>query len=241
MMKWRNRARFLGDIPQGPEGKVCQECRGHVAVVRVEAAILECDKPTIQKKLDMIWDFTTYAQRELYKFATCIFFTRSQDDHVEVYLDEIATAAFDAKRKLIMSLGLSPDHIPEPYELIGMMISEAIIHEWVHHEENLEEKPARFASDQLHRALTLPEWPREPPASLGHMVWSHIQCRLNKGADHPEGHVEFDECLNCMDHEKAQGCPVWELRWRQLSRRPTQPSVYHVTEITNPCQSKLEI
>ena len=40
------------------------------------------------------FDFTTYPKRTLFTFATCLFFTRRGTDYVEVYLDEIATAAF---------------------------------------------------------------------------------------------------------------------------------------------------
>ena len=99
----------------------------------------------------MIWDFTIYAQRELYKFATCIFFTRSEDDRVEVYLDEIATAAFDARRQLIHHLSLKAEEVGEPYGLIVLLIADVVVHEWLHHEAHLEEKAARFASEQLYQ------------------------------------------------------------------------------------------
>jgi hypothetical protein len=99
----------------------------------------------------LIWDFTTYRQRELYKFAACIFFTRSKDDRVEIYLDEIATAAFDARHRLIHHFGLKPKEVAKPYDLIVLMIAGAVVHEWLHHETHLEEKAARFASEQLYQ------------------------------------------------------------------------------------------
>jgi hypothetical protein len=104
----------------------------------------------------MIWDFTTYAQRELYKFATCIFFTRSKDERVEIYVDEIATAAFEARRRLICRFGLKPKIVPDPYDLIVVLIAGAVVHEWLHHEAHLEERAARFASEQLYEALLEP-------------------------------------------------------------------------------------
>jgi hypothetical protein len=107
----------------------------------------------------MIWDFTTYAQRELYKFATCILFTRSEDDRVEVYLDEIATAAFEAKHRLIQDFGLKPKTIADPCDLIVLLIAGAVVHEWLHHEAHLEEKAARFASEQLYDAFLEPPSP----------------------------------------------------------------------------------
>jgi hypothetical protein len=100
------------------------------------------------------WDFTTYRQRELYKFASCFFFTRSEDDRVEIYLDEIATAAFDARRRLIHQLSLKAQEFGEPYDLIVLLIADAVVHEWLHHEAHLEEKVARFASEQLNRAFS---------------------------------------------------------------------------------------
>ena len=88
----------------------------------------------------MIWDFTTYSQRRLYKFSTCILSTRSEDDRVEVYLDEIATAAFEAERRVIHHLGLEAKKVPDACDLVVLMIAEAVVHEWLHHEAHLEEK-----------------------------------------------------------------------------------------------------
>jgi len=45
---------------------------------------------SLRSKFDMNFDFTTWAKRTKFTFATCMFFTRSDDDCVEVYLDEIA-------------------------------------------------------------------------------------------------------------------------------------------------------
>jgi hypothetical protein len=104
----------------------------------------------------MIWDFTTYAQRGLYKFATCIFFTRSKDERVEIYVDEIATAAFEARRRLNHRVGLKPKIVADPYDLIVLLIAGAVVHEWLHHQADLEEKAARFASEQLYKALLEP-------------------------------------------------------------------------------------
>jgi hypothetical protein len=104
----------------------------------------------------MIWDFTTYAQRELYKFATCIFFARSKDERVEIYLDEIATAAFEATRRLIHRFGLNPKIVADPYDLIVILIAESVVHEWLHHEAHLEERGAEFAGEQLHQAFLEP-------------------------------------------------------------------------------------
>jgi len=108
---------------------------------------------------DMIWDFTTYAKRELYKFATCILFTRSKDDRVEIYLDEIATAAFEAEHRLIHHLGLEAKEVADPCDLIVLIIAGAVVHEWLHHEAHLEEKTARFATDQLYEAFLEPPSP----------------------------------------------------------------------------------
>jgi len=116
-------------------------------------------------KQDMIWDFTTYGQRELYKFAACILFTRSRDDRVEVYLDEIATAAFEAKHRLVHHLGLKPKTVADPSDLIVLLIAGAVVHEWLHHEAHLEEKAARFASEQLYEAFLEP--PSQCFASMG--------------------------------------------------------------------------
>jgi len=101
----------------------------------------------------MIWDFTTYAQRKLYKFATCILFTRSEDDRVGVYLDEIATAAFEAIHRLIHHFGLKSKMVADPCGLIVLLIAGAVVHEWLHHEAHLEEKAARFASEQLYQVF----------------------------------------------------------------------------------------
>jgi len=233
MAKWRNNSKFLGDIPPDAQGELCVQCRGAVAIIRVEAAILGIQKPQVQKKLDMIYDFTTYAHRELYKFATCIFFTRSENDRVEVYLDEIAAAAFEAKRRLIHVFGLNAEKFSDPVGLIVPMIADAVVHEWLHHEIDLDERPARFASEQLYAALLDKTWPRLPSA-VANMVWSHMVCPLKKGKQHPEAHVTFDECLLCMDNEKAPDCPVWELRWQLLGRRPSRLGTYHVTEAVHP-------
>jgi hypothetical protein len=239
MSKWRSRSRYLADVPQDSSGAVCAECRQAIAVVRVEAAILEAPKkPTIQKTLDMIFDFTTYAKRDFYKFATCLFFTRSEGDRVEVYLDEIATAVYKAADENARLFGLGPvqPSALEPSNLIMLLISTCVVHEWLHHEQNLEERPVVYATEHVLHGLTDPEWPRELLRSRP-MVWSHMVCPLKKGKQHPEAHVTFDECLLCMDHEKAPDCPVWELRWQLLGRRPIRPNTYHVTEITNPRRS----
>lgn len=235
MIKWRKTAKHLADIPPNEQGVLCDECHAAVALMRVDAPILEASKPTIQKTLDMILDFTTYTRRELYKFATCLFFTRSENDRVEVYLDEIATAAFKAAEENARLFGVGPVQADalEPSKLITLLISTCIVHEWLHYEMKLEEHPVVFATDHVLHALTDPEWPRELVSSHA-MVWSHMVCPLKKGKQHPEAHVTFDECLSCMDNEKAPECPVWELRWQLLGRRPIRPNTYHVTEITNP-------
>ena len=114
------------------------------------SAVVICE-PLYRQR--MIWDFTTYSQRRLYKFSTCILSTRSEDDRVEVYLDEIATAAFEAERRVIHHLGLEAKKVPDACDLVVLMIAEAVVHEWLHHEAHLEEKAARFASEQLYQAF----------------------------------------------------------------------------------------
>jgi len=104
-------------------------------------------------KQRMIWDFTTYAQRKVYKFAACMFFTRSKDDRVEVYLDEIATAAFEAIHRLIHHFGLKSKMVADPSDLVVLLIAGAVVHEWLHHEAQLEEEAVRFASEQFYQAF----------------------------------------------------------------------------------------
>jgi hypothetical protein len=185
MTNWRKCGRFLGDIPPEAQGELCAECHGMVAVIRADVPILERAKPTVQKKLDLIWDFTTYTRRELYKFATCIFFTRGEGDRIEVYLDEIAAASFEAQRRLAPALGLNPEDMPEPYELLIFLIDTSVVHEWLHHEAGLEERPARFGTEHVLKALTHPGWPGTA-TSLANMVWV-----LSRGRDAP--HIEPPE------------------------------------------------
>jgi len=131
----------------------------------------------------MIWDFTTYAQRELYKFATCMYFIRREGDHVEVYLDEIATAAFVAteRNQKLFSVGRVPLDALDPCNLTMLLLSCSVVHEWLHYEADLEEKPVQFATEQLLHALTNPYWGQEGVVKTAHMVWSHTVCPLRRG------------------------------------------------------------
>ena len=106
----------------------------------------------------MIWDFKTWPERSKFTFATCLFFTRREHDAVEVYMDEIATAAF-SKVEPNDLLHLAPDDLPDHCDLIGFLIMEAVVHEWLHHEENLDERPIRFACEQVKNALIQSGWP----------------------------------------------------------------------------------
>ena len=45
---------------------------------------------SLRSKSDMNFDFTTWAKRTKFTFATCMLFTRTDEDCVEVHLDEIA-------------------------------------------------------------------------------------------------------------------------------------------------------
>jgi hypothetical protein len=187
----------------------------------------------------MLFDFTTYSKRKKFTFATCMFFTRRDDDYTEVYLDEIASAAYQANAETERILGIAPGDL-DVIEFIVHLISTSVVHEWLHEEANLEERPVRFATEQLDKILTDHDWPCAVPEKQRSMVWSHMVCPLNKGKQHPDSHVTFDECLSCMDDAKATSCPVWELRQQLLSRRAVQSRVYHVTEITNPRRSFYE-
>jgi len=198
----------------------------------------------LQSAQDIIYDFTTYARRKLYKFASCTVFTRSGNDRVEVYLDEIAAAALDVKHRVMHEFGLNENDVSVPAELlipaiIPTMIADAVVHEWLHHEVGLDEKPTCFASEQLRRALLDESWPYIPK-TIAHMVWSHVVCPLRKDKSLVEGQVTFDDCLECYDDKKSSDCPVWELRKALLWSRSTQDGVYHVTEITNPRRAYFE-
>lgn len=108
---------------------------------------------------DMIYDFKTFAERQKFKFATCLFFTCSDDDFVEVYLDEIARAVFKA-RETERAFGLNSGDLGDPHDLIVLLISTSLVHEWLHHQAGLDEAPVAFATEQLQNALIYPDWPR---------------------------------------------------------------------------------
>jgi hypothetical protein len=108
----------------------------------------------------MIYDYTTYSKRQKFAFATCMFFTRREDNCVEVYLDEIAAAACRANDEVAAKLGLEPADL-DVVEFIGHLISSSVVHEWLHFEENTEERSARFATEQLEAALTKENWQGE--------------------------------------------------------------------------------
>jgi len=110
---------------------------------------------------NMIYDFKTFAERQKFKFATCLLFTCSDDDLVEVYLDEIATAAFKSASETEKAFGLNPGDLGDPYDLIILLISTTVVHEWLHREPRLDESPVAFATEQLQNALVESDWPRE--------------------------------------------------------------------------------
>lgn len=114
----------------------------------------------------MIFDFTTSAQRKLYTFGTCLSFTR--EDVVEIYLDEIATAAFKSVAKIVQLAGVETiANIVDPRELTTLFISITLVHEWLHHEIGLDESPVAFATEQLQNALIDSDWPRTRPEEAG--------------------------------------------------------------------------
>jgi hypothetical protein len=104
-------------------------------------------------------DFTTWAKRTHFRFATCMFFTNTGNDRcVEVYLDEIATAAYKACTEVARALRLNAGGL-DPAYFIGHLISTTLAHEWLHEEVKLEERPARWATEQLEAALFVADWP----------------------------------------------------------------------------------
>jgi len=110
---------------------------------------------------NMIYDFKTFADRQKFKFATCLFFTCGDDDLVEIYLDEIATAAFKSVRETEKALGLNPGDLGDPYDLIMLLISTSLVHEWLHHEGGLDERSVGFATEHLQNAVVEQDWPVE--------------------------------------------------------------------------------
>ena len=70
---------------------------------------------------NMIYDFKTFPERQKFKFATCLFFTCGDDDLVEVYLDEIATAAYKSVRETEKAFDLKPGDLGDPYDLIILL------------------------------------------------------------------------------------------------------------------------
>jgi len=110
---------------------------------------------------NLIYDFKTFGERQKFKFATCLFFTCGDDDLVEVYLDEIATAAFKSVRETEEAFGLNPGDLGDPHDLILLLISTSVVHEWLHHEIGLDECSVGFATEQLQNALVEPDWPCE--------------------------------------------------------------------------------
>jgi hypothetical protein len=108
----------------------------------------------------MIYDYTTYSKRQKFAFATCMVFTRRENDYVEVYLDEIAAAACRANDEVAARLRLKPADL-DLVTLIGHLVSTSVVHEWLHFEENAEERSACFATEQLEAALTKENWQGE--------------------------------------------------------------------------------
>jgi len=110
--------------------------------------------PELRGKADMIFDFTTYPQRRKFSFGACMFFTRT----VEVYLDEIAVGAYRANIETASALGVNPTFL-DIVPFISLLIATTMVHEWLHAEENLEEGPTQFATQQVEEALRNENWP----------------------------------------------------------------------------------
>jgi hypothetical protein len=102
--------------------------------------------------LPLSYDFTTYPQRQKFTFATCQFFTRGAPDRIEVYLDEIATAAYQANTEAERVLGIAPGGL-DLTNFISYLIAGSIVHEWLHSVEGLEERQVAFATDDLEKAV----------------------------------------------------------------------------------------
>ena len=136
--------------------------------------------PQPSKIREMIFDFTTFRNRTKFKLATCIFFTNRESDFVEVYLDEIAAAAFQSAEETERLLGLKPGVLGSTYKLLYLLISTSIVHEWLHHEIGLEEKCVGFAEEQVQNALINSNWPDQLPMGKRDMVRSHVVCPLQR-------------------------------------------------------------
>jgi len=184
-------------------------------------------------KQPMIWNFTTYAQRELYKFATCLTFTRSESDRVEVYLDEIATAAFAATRRLIHRFGMKPKMVADPCDLIVLLIAEAAVHEWLHHEAHLEEKAARFASEKLHQAFLEP--PSRPKASSSTVTSTSISIGTGTSIS-ASSNTSINSGSSCSSSRRCEPMlpkpipALTERQWEFIAQRLDKPAPPHMQD-----------
>ncbi|MEM3646601.1 MAG: PD-(D/E)XK nuclease family protein [Thermofilum sp.] len=128
-----------------------------------------------------------------------------------VFVDEVARVA-----KLVL------DKLPVSREereralinVIITLLNDLTIHELLH-AEGLAEKEAIKAVNALLKWRVL-EW-----------VWNRIPCP-KQGKE-----ISFDECLQCLDYEKHEDCPLWIIR-KTLEPRSLEAHTYHVTELTNP-------
>jgi hypothetical protein len=81
------------------------------------------------------------------KYAIC-------NNCIEPYIDKIATAAFRSLHEAGKGFGPDFGDRGNLYDLVVVLISASVVHEWLHDEAGLDEASVRFATEQVIGALS---------------------------------------------------------------------------------------